>query len=195
MTRDEIYDHLAQVYLGKKTGGNSYIEEKRKRRFNAWLLINTVITVVIFASSVYGLTAFLAQRGEAFHNKVIYALNHGPVRIKYNLNYPYPPVKIFSFSVPAISAVKYKNLQFSLRGTEDGYPGIVRVEIKNQKNEVASVIVQDVVVDWKNSSIPLEKFEQISEWSNVSEVSFILESWNSEKKKGVLLIDDVCFSS
>src|SRR3989338_8150260 len=195
MTRDEIYDHLAQVYLGKKTSGNNENKDKKNRRFNAWLLINTVITLVIFASSVYGLTAFLAQRGGAFHKKIIYALNHGPVRVKYNLNYPYPPVKMFSLSVPEVDAGKYKNLQFSLRGTEDGYPGVVRVEIKNQKNEVSSVIVEDVVVDWKNSSIPLEKFEQISDWSNVSEVSFILESWNSEKKKGVLLIDDVCFSS
>ena len=193
MTRDEIYDHLAQVYLGKKNNGNT--DEKRKLQFNAGLLINTVITVIIFASCVYGLTAFLAERGESFHNKIIYALNHGPVRIKYNLNYPFPPVKTFSLHVPEINAVKYKNLEFSLRGTEDGYPGIVRVEIRNKKNEVSSVIFEEVVVDWKNLSIPLEKFEQISDWTNLSEVSFILESWNAEKKKGVLLIDNVCFSS
>ena len=194
MTRDEIYDHLAQVYLGKKNNSNN-IEEKRKLQFSAWLLINTVITVVIFTSCVYGLTAFLAQRGNSFHNKIIYALNQGPVRVKYNLNYPYPPVKTFSFSVPAINAVKYKNLQFSVRGTEDGYPGIVRVEVKNEKNEIASMIIDNVVVDWKSWSIPFEKFSQISDWTNLSEVSFILESWNAEKKKGVLLIDNVCFSN
>jgi hypothetical protein len=85
-------------------------------------------------------------------------------------------------------------LQFSVRGTEDGYPGVVRIEIKNEKSEVASIVIQDVIVDWKNFSIPLEKFEQISDWTNLSEVSFILESWNTEKKKGVLLIDNVCFS-
>src|SRR5436189_3493441 len=123
MTRDEIYDPLAQVYLGKKNSGNK-IEEKRKLRFNAWLLINAVITIVIFMSSVYGLTAFLANRGEAFHNKVIYALNNGPVRVKYNLNYPFPPVKTFSFSMPGVNAAKYKTLQFAVRGTEDGYPGV-----------------------------------------------------------------------
>jgi hypothetical protein len=193
MTRDEIYDHLAQVYLGKKNSGPK-VEEKRKLQFNAWLLINAVITIVIFTGSVYGLTAFLANRGEAFHNKIIYALNNGPVRIKYNLNYPYPPVKTFSFNMPAIDAGKYKALQFSVRGTEDGYPGMLRVEIKNEKNEVASTVIQDVIVDWKNFSIPLEKFDEISDWTNLSEVSFILESWNIEKKKGVLLIDNVCFS-
>ena len=191
MTRDEIYDHLAQVYLGKK---NQKIEQEKKRQFNAWLVINIVITVVIFASASYGLTAFLTSREDSFHNRVIYALNRGPIRVNYNLEYPYPPVKTFSLAVPDINAFKYKNLQFAIRGLEEGYPGIVRVEIRNTKNEIASVIVDDVDLDWQNLSIPLENFQEISDWSNIAEVSFILESWNVHKKKGIVLIDDVCFS-
>ena len=31
MTRDEIYDHLAQVYLGKR----GKVEEKKKQQFNS----------------------------------------------------------------------------------------------------------------------------------------------------------------
>ncbi len=192
MTRDEIYDHLAQVYLGKKTQKQ---EAEKKRQVNAWLVINIVITAVIFASSFYGLTAFLTSREDTFHNKVIYALSHGPIRVQYNLNYPYPPVKTFALSVPSVNASRYKNLQFSIRGLEEGYPGIVRIEIRNSRNEVASVFVENVDLDWRKLSLPLEKFQQISDWSTVSEVSFILESWNIEKKKGIVLIDDVCFSS
>ncbi|MDP2653939.1 MAG: hypothetical protein Q8Q08_07910 [Candidatus Omnitrophota bacterium] len=193
MTRDEIYDHLAQVYLGKKTGTTQAL--KKKEQFSAWLLINIGITVVIFASSVYGLTAFLTKRGGAFQDKIIYALHHGPIRVTYNLNYPFPPVKTFSLSVPEMNASKYRTLQFSIRGMDDGWPGIVRVEMKNRKNEVDSVIIKDVRLDWNAVRIPLDEFEQITDWSNVSDVSFILESWNAQKKKGTVLIDDVCFSS
>jgi hypothetical protein len=191
MTRDDIYDHLAQVYLGKR----SHHEEQKKKQFNAWLLINIVITIIIFASSIYGLTAFLARHDNLLQDKIIYALNKGPIRINYNLNYPYPPVKSFALSVPRIQAGKFKNLQFSIRGLEEGYPGIMRVEIRNNKNEIASVIVDQVDLHWKKVSVPFEDFKGISDWTKVDEVSFILESWNAKKQKGIILIDDICFSS
>jgi len=190
MTRDDIYEHLAQVYLGKK---KKSIQQK-EQHFSAWLVINIVITFVIFASSFYGFTAFLARRGNALHNKVIYALNNGPIRVNYNVRYPHPSVKSFSLSVPKVGADKYKQLQFSARGMEEGYPGRMRIELKNKKNERDSVFVDDIQLDWKRVSIPLEKFEKISDWSDIDEVSFVLESWNVEKQKGILLIDNICFS-
>jgi len=191
MTRDEIYDHLAQVYLGKKNKA----DRKQQRQFNAWLVINIVITVIIFASSIYGLTAFLANRGGVLQNRIIFALNNGPIRIPYNLGYPYPSIKTFSLVIPKVDMAKYSSLQFSVRGLEEGYPGIMRVELKNNKNETASVLLQDVHLEWKNFKIPFTEFKHITDWSNLAEISFILESWNAEKKKGVILIDDVCFSS
>ncbi len=191
MTRDEIYDHLAQVYLGKK----NKIEQEKKQKLNAWLVINVVITVVIFASSFYAFSAFLTQRGNSFQNKIIYALNRGPIRVKYNLSYPNPPQETFSLLIPQMNVAKYKELQFSLRGLEEGYPGIIRVELKNKKNEAASIFIEGIGLNWRNFNVPLTKFENISDWSQVSEVSFIIESWNADKKKGIILIDNVCFSS
>lgn len=191
MTRDDIYDHLAQVYLGKKNN----LEQKKKKRLNSWLVINIVITVMIFAGSIYGLTAFLTHRGDVLQNKIIYALSNGPIRINYNLEYPYPAVKSFSLTIPAINVAKYKAIQFSARALDDGNPGMVRVEIKNRKNEVSFVFIENMDHGWKNYQIPFEKFQQISDWSDVNEVSFVLEAWNAHDKKGVILIDDVCFSS
>ncbi len=191
MTRDEIYDHLAQVYLGKR----SKKEEKKKHEFNVWLLINIVITIVIFASSFYGLTAFLAKRSDSFHNSVIFALTNGPIRVGYNLEYPYPPVKTFSLSVPKINAKKYAKLNFSVRGLEEGSPGIIKIIIKNEKEEVSSYFIKDVGLAWHEYSIPLEAFNQITDWTNLTDVSFVFESWNAQKKKGVVLIDNVAFSS
>ena len=191
MTRDEIYDHLAQVYLGKKNASRPRVE---KKQFSAWLVLNIVITVVIFATSFYGFTAFLAHRSGSLQNRVIYTLNKGPIRMPYNLSYPYPSVKTFSITVPNMDARKYKNLSFTVRGIE-GQPGMVRVEVRNQRNETASVFVQDIGREWKEKSIPIEKFDGITDWTSVSEILFVLESWNAKTQKGVLLIDDVCFSS
>ena len=191
MTRDEIYDHLAQVYLGKK----QKINEKKEKQVNAWLVVNILITVIIFASAFYGFTAFLTHRQDTFQNKIIYALNNGPIRIRYNLDYPYPPVKTFSLTVPEINVGKYKKLQFSVR-TEEGYAGTMKVEVRNNRNELDSIFAENIQSEgWQKFNVPLEEFKHISDWSNVSAVSFILESWNIDKKKGVILIDDVCFSN
>ena len=189
--KDEIYDHLAQVYLGKK----NKVEEKRKNQFNAWLVINIVITLIIFASSFYGFTAFLTKRGASLHNNVIFALTNSPLRIIYNLDYPYPPVKTFSLAVPKMNVTKYRKLNFSIRGMEEAYPGVVKLVLKNQKNEISSYLIKDVRSDWQEYSIPFEAFAEITDWTNLTDISFIFEAWNAEKKKGAVLIDNLCFSS
>ena len=191
MTRDEIYDHLAQVYLGKR----DRVEEKKKRQLNAWLVINIVITLVILASAFYGLTAFLTRRAESFKNSVIFALNNSPIRVSYNLNSPFPQVKTFSLTIPKMNVSKYDKLSFSIRGLEEGFPGVVKVVLKNQKNETASFYIKDVRLKWQELNIPFDEFTQITDWTDLTEVSFVLEAWNAEKKKGAILIDNICFSS
>lgn len=189
MTRDEIYDHLAQVYLGKRKGA----DHKKKKELNVWLVINIVITVLIFASVFYGLTAFLAKRSSSLQSNIMYALHNGPIRVTYNLQDPFPPIKTFSLSVPKMDISKYANLSFSLRGEEAGYPGIVRVVIRNERNESASYYARDIHSKWENFKIPLSTFDAITDWTNITDVSFVLEAWNVEKKRGNVLIDNICF--
>ncbi len=192
MTRDEIYDHLAQVYLGKRS---DKVEGKKKRQFNAWLVINIVLTIVILASTFYGFTAFLTNRGEYSRKSVIFALNNGPIRISYNLNSPYPQVKTFSLRIPKMNVSRYEKLSFSIRGLEEGSPGIVKVLLKNQKNETATYYVKGVRLKWRTLNIPFDEFTQITDWTTVTDVAFVIEAWNAEKKTGIILIDNICFSS
>ena len=191
MTRDDIYDHLAQVYLGKR----SKADIKKERQFSAWLLINILITVIIFTSAFYGLTAFLTHRDSALSNRIIFSLHNGPIRIEYNFSGSFPPVKTFVLDVSTINAAKYNKIQFSIRGKEEGTPGIVKVMVKNRRNEEASYYVQGVGLDWQEFNIPLDEFQQVTDWSSLIDISFVLESWNVDSKKGLILIDNVCFSS
>lgn len=190
MTRDEIYDHLAQVYLGKR----KKVDEKKRIDFNAWLLINILITAIIFSSAFYGLTAFLKQRSSYFESKIIYALHHGRIFFEYDFKNDIAPEKRFSLSVPQIDASQYSWLQFSLRAKEEGNPGIVKVVIQTHKNEMSSYYVQGISYAWKEYAIPLDEFKQISNWSDVKDISFVLESWNTNSEKGIILIDDVRFT-
>jgi len=191
MTRDEIYDHLAQVYLGKRKKSDI----KKKKQLNAWLVINICITGMIFFSVFYGLTAFLTQQKSVLRSNVIFSLHNGPIHVAYNFNDDLPPTKSFSLDVSSMNVDKYKEIQFSIRAKEEGSPGIVKIVFENGFNEESFFYVRGVDLSWKEVSIPFEAFEQITDWNNVKNVSFVLESWNVDKKKGVILIDDVRFSS
>ena len=190
MTKEEIYEHLAQVYLGKKTPEKKFIEKKVNPRAVGKIVLTFLAVGVIF----YSLTAFLSHRQEFLKSNIIFALNNSPIRIKYNLNTPYPQVKNFSLSIPKTNITKYKTLNFSIRGLEEGYPGVVKVVMKNKRNEISFTHVDGVKLKWKKFSVPLSDFENITDWMSVTEVSFVLEAWNSIKKKGIMLIDDICFS-
>ncbi len=194
MTRDDIYDHLARVYLGKKSKTDK-TEEKNKNQFNAWIFINIIITVIIFASSFYGLTAFLTNQRSYLREHIIYSLYRAPIRVSYDFKKSSNPIQSFSVSISPVDVSKYKTLQFSIRGKEEGYPGRVKVTITNKKNETAFYYLQDVGLKWHKANIPLKEFKSITDWSNVTEVTFSLESWNVDKQKGIMLIDDIQFSS
>lgn len=191
MNRDEIYDHLAKVYLGKKS---SVQEIKKKKMNSAWLAMNIVITLFILASTFYGFTAFLNRQQVDLKNRVVYSLNNNPIRIVYDLGYPYPPVKTFALTIPTKDISKFSKLNVSIRGMDTGYPGVVKLILSNQKNETSTYFLQDIGVDWQHVSIPLEKFH-LTDLTSVTDLSFVLESWNVQSKKGIVLVDDISFSN
>ncbi len=190
MTRDEIYEHLAQVYLDKNSGE----KKEPKPSFKLTREARVILTLFIVGLAFYTLTAFLFQRNEDLKSNIIFALNHSPIRIKYNVNPPYPQIKDFSIDIPPVDIAKYRRLNFSIRGLEEGYPDVVKVVVRNRRNEVAFKYIRDVNLKWQRQTISFDELSGISDFSSISEVEFVLEAWNVEKKKGIILIDDLCFS-
>ncbi len=191
MTRDEIYDHLAKVYLGKRESVAS--KQKKKKVNQSWLVINVVITIVIVLSTVYGFTAFLTRRA-GLNNQVYYELNNSLIKIGYDLNDPFPSTKTFSITLPEKDASKYSKLNLKIRGLNGAYPGVVKLVVNNQRNERATYYIKDVGAQWQKVAIPFDKLN-LTDWSNVTEVAFVLEAWNVDFKQGAMLVDDVSFSN
>lgn len=189
--REDIYDHLAQVYLGKR----KEVDEKKKRQFNAWLSINVAIAAIILASSFYGLSAFLTQKTSLLKKQIIYTLNNGTISFDYNFKHSFSPTQSFVLTIPSIDAGKYGNIAFAIRSREGVGPGVVKLVIKNKKNETAAYYVQGISRSWQQVRIPLAEFKEISDWTNLRDISFVVESWNVDGDQGVVLIDDVYFSS
>ena len=191
MTRDEIYEYLAKVYLGKR---ENVVEQKKRKTINqSWLVINIVITAVILLSAVCGFTAFLTRR-VGLNQQIFYALNNNPVRIAYDLNEPFPSTKTFAMTIPDKDASKYSKLNMSIRGFSGAYPGVVKLMIGNMKNERATYFIRNVGTEWQKVSIPFEKLN-LTDWTTIRDVSFVLEAWNVDFRKGTVLIDDISFSN
>ena len=191
MTRDEIYEHLAKVYLGKR---ESVAEAKKKKAVNqSWLVINIAITAVILTSTMYGFTAFLTRR-VGLNNQIFYELNNNLVKVAYNLNDPFPSTKTFAITLPDKDVSKFSKLNLSIRGLNDAYPGVVKLVVTNQKNEKATYYIKDVGAQWQKAGIPLAKLN-LTDWTTVREVAFVLEAWNVDFRRGTLLIDDINFSN
>ena len=193
MTKDEIYERLAQVYLGKREEIQQ-VKLKKIPSVDNKVILNVVIIAVVLISAFYGLTAFLSHKNPYSQKSIIFALNNTPLRIKYDVNEPYPQISKFSMPIPKLNASKYDHINFSIRGMEEGFPGTVKITLKNKKNEISNYFVDDVELKWQKVSIPLARFERITDWTNLTDLAFVFEAWNTEKKKGVVLIDDLCFS-
>ena len=190
MTRDEIYEHLAGVYLGKQRK----IYRRNKKQFEPQLISRTIIVLVIF-SCILGFSAFLIKRNGFAPHSVLYSLNQRPLRILYDLREPFPQVFAFTVPVPGMNASKYSHVSFTIRALDSSAPGIIKVVIKNRKKESSFCFVKQVSGRWQKVNIPLKEFKEITDWSDVTDVSFVFEAWNVEKPKGTVLIDDLCFSS
>ncbi len=190
MNREEIYDHLAQVYLGKR----ARIEEKKpKPRPGAWFVINVVITAFILTSVVYGLTAFLTQRKDVFRSRVIYALNNSPIRLTYAVGGAYPQVKNLTIAVPETDVSQYRRLNLSVSSI-GGNPGILKVVLTNARAEQAAYHLKGVHGRWQDYSIAFDEMD-LTDWHSVQDISFVIEAWNTQDPAGAVLIDNITFSN
>jgi hypothetical protein len=181
---------LAQVYLGKR---QSVVPKPPKPRPGVWLVINIVITVFILTSVVYGLTAFLTQRKDAFRTSVIYALNNSPIRLTYTVGGDYPQVQNLTLAVPEMDVSKFRRLRLSLRSVY-GNPGTLKVVLTNARREEGAYYVQGLRGQWQDYSIAFDDLD-LTDWKTLKEISFVVEAWNAKDPSGSVLIDNISFSN
>ena len=189
-SKEEIYEHLAKVYLGKQK--KSY--RHKKKHFEPQF-VNRAAAVLVIVSCILGFSAFLIKHNGFAANSVIYSLNQRPLRISYDLSEPFPQIYSFAIPVPRINISKYSSVSFAIRAIKNSAPGTIKIVIKNKKQESSFYFLKQIGGNWNKVTIPLSEFKDTSDWSNVTDVSFVFEAWNVEKPKGVVLIDDLCFTS
>lgn len=191
MTRDEIYDHLASVYLDKR----AKVEVKKPKTPSAWLVINIVLTALILTSVVFGLTAFLTRHDDLLKSRVIYALSNSPIRLTYNVTDGYPQAKDLTIALPPMDAAKYSRLNLTVKSAGAGTgPGMLKIVLSNARDEHATYYLQGIKSKWQDYSISFDQLD-LTDWKSLKDISFVIEAWNAQKADGTVFIDNISFSN
>jgi hypothetical protein len=109
------------------------------------------------------------------------------------MNYNFDPAKkeVFSFNLNKSNLSRFNSLGFTVK--KSNFEDIVslRVEFTNLFNEKSEVYVRDIPNKWKYYELKFADFKAITDWSEMTDVSFIIEEWNTKENNGLIYIDNV----
>jgi hypothetical protein len=183
MDKKDIYEHLAKIYLDTPSVKKKKSKSQSKDHKNF---------IIIAVAIVLGLSMLISARlylHKPLEQGIALVLSTEPVKMNYNFD----PAKkeIFSLNLNKSNLSRFNALGFSLK--KSNYDDIIslRVEFTNVFNEKSEVYVKDIPNKWKYYELKFSDFKGITDWSEMSDVSFIIEEWNTRENKGLVYIDNV----
>jgi len=185
MDKKDIYEHLANIYLDASLKKKK--KSKKDFKFRNLLIGNLVVLVLVFSSfsffDVYKKSKLKAASQVAL---VIY-----PDIAKINFNFDPAKKEIYSLNLKNLDLGRYKALAFSVKKINYKNNISLRVEFGNSFNEKAFVYVKDIPAKWNEYVVKFSEFKGISDWSNMSLLSFSVEEWNSKEKQDVVYLENI----
>lgn len=182
MDKKDIYEHLAKIYLDASSKHKK--KAKRHKRIPKYLFLGV-------ATFIFGLSVFLVTRpaNNSSDSEIALILNPDAVKINFNFN----PAKkeIYSLDLNKLNLRKFRTLGFSARKTNPNDNISLRVEFLSTFKERSEAYVKNVPCRWQNYKISLSEFKNISNWSEISNLSFIVEEWNAKEKSDIVYVDNI----
>ncbi len=186
MDKKEIYEHLAKIYLDASS--------KKKKKFTVSLPLFKspffIIAFFIFTLAVI-LSLLIMNKNKSLNSQIALVLQHDVVKI----NFHFDPAKkeIYSLGLNKLDLTKFRALAFSAKAKKDNYKDTValRVEFTSEFKERAEIYFKDISTKWQDYKINLSDFKNISDWSNIRSLAFIVEEWNAKEKNGLVYIDNI----
>jgi len=184
MDKKDIYEHLAKIYLDASS--------KRKKKSKDY---PKVFKNLFFASSavIAGLSIFIfvlfLNRTSSHNSEIALVIQPDPVKINFNFN----PAKkeIFSISLNNLDVIHFKALAFQVKKVNYRNNISLRVEFINAFREKSELYIKDVGYRWQDYRIDLADFKNISDWTRMVNLAFIVEEWNTREKDGIVYLDNI----
>lgn len=184
MDKKDIYEHLAKIYLDassqKRKSENPYSKLYRNFSFISIVLI-AGLTVTLLFNVIHKNTKYRSET----------SLILLPDAAKINFHFDPARKETYSLALNNLNLARYRSLCFSVKKAKPGGLISLRVEFTNSFNEKSEIYFKDIPSKWKDYKINLSAFKYISDWSQMRNLLFVIEEWNTKEKKAVVYIDNV----
>jgi len=188
MVKKDIYEHLADIYLDASSNKKIKKAKKYPRKFKSLFFISSAVILLLAAS------LFTSLKGKnTFLNSEI-ALVVSPEVVKINFHFDPARKETYSLDLNKLDLRRFKTLSFSAKRSDFKDNIALRIEFTNAFKEKSEVYLKDIPHRWQDYKISFSEFKNISSWSNMAGLAFILEEWNVKEKRGVVYLDNVRFS-
>lgn len=184
MDKKEIYEHLAKIYLDAS-------QKKNKKVRGHPDFMNFFIFGLLFIVS-FGIFSLITYQKNKSLNAT-FALVLQPDIAKINFNFDPARKEIYSVNLNKLNLSRFKALGFSVKKANFSDTITIRVEFTNTFKEKSAVYVRNIPHKWQSYKISFLDFKHIRDWSQMENISFIIEEWNTKEKNGVVYIDNVGF--
>jgi hypothetical protein len=184
MDKKAIYEHLAKIYLdasGKK--------EKKSRNYLKYKNIIFVALVVFTVTFTYFLSNYFLGNAKLKNSEI--ALILSPDAVKINFHFDPARKETYSLSLNKLNAARFKTLRFSAKNVDYQDAVTLRVEFTNIFKEKSEIYIKDISHKWQDYRIGLSDFKKISDWSEMTGLTFVVEEWNVRGKKGIVYLDNI----
>lgn len=185
MDKKEIYEHLANIYLD----ASSSKKNRRKKKYLNPIVFSAAIFLVVAASAAVFFTVSRSYSRVALPSEIALIFSSDPVKINFNFN----PAKkeTYAIELNRLDLAKYRALGFSARKANVNSSIALRIELVNAFRERSEIYFRDIPYGWQDYRVDFARFKNITDWSEMSTVSFSVEEWNAKEKNGIVLIDNV----
>lgn len=185
MDKRDIYEHLAKIYLDASVN-----KTRKNKKYPVLRIVFFLSITLVLVAAIVGIPALQREQYNP-GSEIALVLQPGLVKINFNFN---PAQKeIYSVDLNKLNLGKYKSIAFAARKTNYSDKVKLRVELSNSFKENSEVYISNITTKWNDFRISLGDFSKINDWTEMSNISFIVEEWNVTKDHGVLYIDNVRF--
>jgi len=187
MVKKDIYEHLADIYLDASSKKKKR-SKKYKKNSKALFFVSTA---AIFLLAVF---LFTGPKGENMLLNSEVALVVSPEVVKINFHFDPARKEIYALDLNRLNLSRYKSLVFSAKRAHFKDNAALRVEFTSAFKEKSEVYIKDIPHIWRDYKINFSEFKNITDWSRMRGLAFVMEEWNVQEKKGIVYLDNVRFS-
>jgi len=184
MDKKDIYEHLANIYLDASNGKQTKKRKVHPYAFRRMFFVSAALVIGLGSALIFSF-----NKNQPFGSEVSLALTNSPLRINFNFD----PAKkeTYTLDLNRLDISKYKKLGFSLKKADFSDHINLKVEFTGVFGETSEIYIKDFGSKWKDFHVSFAEFKNITDWSEMSKLSFIVEDWNTKGKSGIVYIDNV----